>query len=51
MPSNQAYSESAQVVPVIFKDDLVEKQVIPLYAAKVDPYRILVFDLRLRGIN
>lgn len=51
MPSNQAYNESAQVVPVIFKDPLVTENVIPRYAAKIDPYRILVFDLQLRGIN
>jgi len=51
IPSSQAYNESAQVIPVFFKDEMVEERVIPQYASTVDPYQILIFDLILRNVS
>ena len=47
IPSAQAYQQSVGVIPSYLSDELVELQVIPEYASKVDPYKVLVFDITL----
>ena len=51
IPSNLAYLESAQVVPEFLKSRMAEERIIPAYSERIDPYRVLVFDMILRGIN
>lgn len=47
MPSSLAYGGSARVIPNFLTDDMIERQVIPDYVARVSPYRVLIFDVRL----
>ncbi|MEQ6118455.1 FKBP-type peptidyl-prolyl cis-trans isomerase [Reichenbachiella sp. MALMAid0571] len=47
IPSAQAYQQSVGVIPSYLSDELVELQVIPEYASKVAPYKVLVFDITL----
>jgi FKBP-type peptidyl-prolyl cis-trans isomerase len=47
IPSAKGYAQSVGVVPSILKDKLVDLEIIPEYSAKVDPYQVLVFDIRL----
>lgn len=45
IPSSQAYRESVLYIPESIGDQLVEDQIIPEYAAEVDPYRALIFEI------
>jgi FKBP-type peptidyl-prolyl cis-trans isomerase len=47
IPSVYGYGQSVGVVPSILADELVDLGVIPEYAAKVDPFEVLVFDITL----
>ncbi|WP_422358927.1 FKBP-type peptidyl-prolyl cis-trans isomerase [Reichenbachiella sp.] len=47
LPSHKAYGESVFVVPSYRKEDFVELEIIPLYASKVAPYEIVVFETSL----
>lgn len=47
IPSAHAYQQSVGVVPSYLSDELVELRVIPEYASKVMPYKVLVFDITL----
>lgn len=47
IPSVHGYGQSVGVVPSILTDELVKLEVIPEYAAKVDPFEVLVFDITL----
>ena len=47
LPSHKAYGESAFVIPSYRKQDFVDLEIIPLYAAKVAPYEILLFETSL----
>lgn len=47
IPSAHAYKESVGVVPSYLSDELVELKVIPEYATKIDPFKVLVFDITL----
>lgn len=47
IPSVHGYGQSVGVVPSFLSDKLVDLEVIPEYAAKVDPYEVLVFDITL----
>lgn len=47
LPSHKAYGESAFVIPSYRKQDFVDLEIIPQYAAKVAPYEILIFETSL----
>lgn len=47
LPSHKAYGESAFVIPSYRKQDFVDLEIIPQYAAKVAPYEILLFETSL----
>lgn len=47
LPSHKAYGESVFVVPSYRKQDFVDLEIIPLYAAKVAPYEIVLFETSL----
>lgn len=47
IPSVHGYGQSVGVVPSILTDELVDLEVIPEYAAKVNPFEVLVFDITL----
>ncbi len=51
IPSAQAYGSSAVVLPQAAFDDMVEQFVVPLYASKVPPYEVLIFDVTLQTIH
>ncbi|WP_420581615.1 FKBP-type peptidyl-prolyl cis-trans isomerase [Reichenbachiella sp.] len=47
LPSHKAYGESVFVIPSYRKQDFVDLEIIPLYAAKVAPYEIVLFETSL----
>ncbi|MEO9966964.1 MAG: FKBP-type peptidyl-prolyl cis-trans isomerase [Reichenbachiella sp.] len=47
LPSHKAYGESAFVIPSYRKQDFVDLEIIPQYAAKVAPYEVLIFETSL----
>lgn len=53
MPSYLGYRESVRVLPQynVLIQDLIDLEVIPTYAAKVGPYEILIFDVRLLDVQ
>ncbi len=51
MPSSLAYRESATIIPEFLTDEMVELEIIPAYAAKVGPYRPLIFEIELLSIE
>ena len=51
MPSYLAYKESAQVIPPFLTQNMVDMEIIPTYAAKVGPYKSLIFEIQLIGVN
>lgn len=51
MPSYLAYRESAQVIPGFLTEEMVSRKIVPAYAEKVGPYKPLIFDIELIGIN
>ncbi|MBV6646900.1 MAG: FKBP-type peptidyl-prolyl cis-trans isomerase [Cyclobacteriaceae bacterium] len=50
-PSLLGYRESAVVVPSFLTDEMIERQIVPTYAAKVPAYRPLIFEITLNAIN
>ena len=50
VPSNLAYLESAMVIPEYLKSDFVANGRIPAYAAVVDPFEVLIFEITLNNI-
>ena len=48
IPSSLAYAESVRVIPDFITEELITRQVIPDYVARVAPYQVLVFDVRLQ---
>lgn len=51
IPSAQAYGSSAVVLPEAAFDDMIDQFVVPLYASKVPPYKVLIFDVTLQTIH
>ncbi|MAE87767.1 MAG: hypothetical protein CMB80_33845 [Flammeovirgaceae bacterium] len=51
MPSYLAYRESAQVIPPFLTNEMVDLEIIPTYASKVGPYKPLIFEIQLIGVN
>jgi FKBP-type peptidyl-prolyl cis-trans isomerase len=51
MPSLLAYRESARVLPDYLTQEMVDRKLIPSYAAKVGPYEVLIFEVKLLDIN
>lgn len=47
IPSLLAYRESVRVIPGFLAQDFVDRDIIPQYATRVPPYRVLVFDTSL----
>ncbi len=47
LPSHKAYGESAFIIPSYRKQDFVDLEIVPQYAAKVAPYEIIVFEISL----
>lgn len=47
LPSHKAYGASVFVVPDYRKQDFVDLEIIPQYAAKVAPYEIVLFETSL----
>ncbi|SMD31844.1 FKBP-type peptidyl-prolyl cis-trans isomerase [Reichenbachiella faecimaris] len=47
IPSHKAYGESVFVIPRFTKQDFVDLEIIPQYAAKVAPYEIIMFETSL----
>lgn len=47
LPSHKAYGESVFVIPEYRKQDFVDLEIIPQYAAKVAPYEIVIFETSL----
>lgn len=47
MPSSAAYKESAMYIPTYLGAEFVEERIIPTYASKVPPFKVLVFDVSL----
>jgi len=48
IPSGLAYKESAFVIPSYLSDEFVELDIIPQYAAKIQPYKVVLFETTLR---
>lgn len=51
IPSEKAYGGSVRVIPEAAIDDLIDQFVIPAYAAKVPPFKVLIFDVTLQIIH
>ena len=51
IPSAQAYGAAVRVIPQSSIDDLIEQFAIPDFAARVNPYEVLVFDVTLQTIH
>lgn len=47
LPSHKAYGESAFIIPSYRKQDFVDLEIVPQYAAKVAPYEIVIFETSL----
>lgn len=47
IPSHKAYGESVFVIPRYTKQDFVDLEIIPQYAAKVNPYEVVMFETTL----
>lgn len=49
IPSHKAYGESVFVIPRYTKQDFVDLEIIPQYAAKVNPYEVIMFETTLHN--
>ncbi|MEP2024280.1 MAG: FKBP-type peptidyl-prolyl cis-trans isomerase [Reichenbachiella sp.] len=49
IPSHKAYGESVFVIPRFIKQDFVDLEIIPQYAAKVNPYEVVIFETTLQN--
>ncbi len=47
IPSSNAYKESAMYIPTSLGAEFVTDEIIPLYATKVSPFQVLIFDVSL----
>jgi FKBP-type peptidyl-prolyl cis-trans isomerase len=50
MPASIAYNESAIVFPDYLSGEILINKIIPEYATKVDPFRVLIFDATIQNI-
>ncbi len=47
MPSSIGYGESVRVFPNFLVGDMIERQVVPDYVNRVEPYQVLIFNVTL----
>jgi FKBP-type peptidyl-prolyl cis-trans isomerase len=47
-PSSLGYGASVKVMPDLIKTELVDKDVVPEYAARIDPFQPLLFEVHLQ---
>ena len=50
-PSSEAYGASVRVVPESAIPELINQNVVPVYASKVKPFEVLTFDITLNSIE
>ncbi len=51
IPSDQAYGASVRVIPFTTADDLQNQFAIPAYATRIEPFKVLIFDISLKTIH
>lgn len=51
VPSYLGYKESAQVLPPYLTNDMISELIVPAYAAKIGPYKPLIFEIQLIDVN
>lgn len=51
IPSLLGFKESVAVLPDYIAEDIVDLNIIPSYATKVDPYEVIIFEVELLEIN
>jgi FKBP-type peptidyl-prolyl cis-trans isomerase len=47
IPSMYGYKESVFVIPSFQKQEFVDLEIIPQYAAKINPFEVLIFEIHL----